>query len=29
MKLAREVDERAYWRELLEALGPFNYRHWR
>jgi hypothetical protein len=26
---AAEAAERAYWREMREALDPFNYGHWR
>jgi hypothetical protein len=29
LKLNREAEERAYWRELRETLDPFNYGHWR
>ena len=28
MKLNREAEERAYWRELRETLDPFNWGHW-
>jgi hypothetical protein len=29
MKLNREAEERAYWREMWQSLDPFNYGHWR
>jgi len=28
-KREAEAAERRYWRELREALDPFNYGHWR
>ena len=29
LKLNREAEERAYWREMWQSLDPFNYGHWR
>jgi hypothetical protein len=29
LKLNREAEERAAWREMWQSLDPFNYGHWR